>query len=170
LTGAGTGRYGALDTRLELAPGAAGSVTVAISEAAAPGDREAAISTATAAAAEADAVLAHRRAETTGSLAASVTAHGELYEAALHALLWNESLYRWDGESTAIPRWTGKVDARDVLIVPDKWEYPYVAAWDSAFHAVTGRARRSGGGEGPAAVPPLDRWQQPDGHVPCASG
>ena len=31
-----------------------------------------------------------------------------------------------------------------------------------------GHAGRPGAGRRPAALPPLDRWQQPDGHVPCA--
>ena len=26
--------------------------------------------------------------------------------------------------------------ARDVMSVPDKWEYPWFAAWDLAFHVV----------------------------------
>src|SRR5690606_24674528 len=26
--------------------------------------------------------------------------------------------------------------AQDLLAMPDKWEYPWFAAWDSAFHAV----------------------------------
>ena len=28
-------------------------------------------------------------------------------------------------------------DAADILSMPDKWEYPWFAAWDLAFHAVT---------------------------------
>ena len=53
--------------------------------------------------------------------------------------------------STAIPaaarrraeRLTGRnsgwrhFDAADILSMPDKWEYPWFAAWDLAFHAVT---------------------------------
>src|SRR6185295_11566813 len=26
--------------------------------------------------------------------------------------------------------------AEDVIVMPDKWEYPWFAAWDLAFHAV----------------------------------
>ncbi len=31
--------------------------------------------------------------------------------------------------------WTN-IDAREVISMPDKWEYPWFAAWDLAFHAV----------------------------------
>ena len=30
----------------------------------------------------------------------------------------------------------GHVFTRDVISMPDKWEYPWFAAWDSAFHMV----------------------------------
>lgn len=30
----------------------------------------------------------------------------------------------------------GHFFARDVLSMPDKWEYPWFAAWDTAFHMV----------------------------------
>ena len=33
-------------------------------------------------------------------------------------------------------RWA-HVDNRDVISMPDKWEYPWFAAWDLAFHCVT---------------------------------
>ena len=29
--------------------------------------------------------------------------------------------------------------ARDIISMPDKWEYPWFAAWDLAFHCVTAR-------------------------------
>ena len=33
--------------------------------------------------------------------------------------------------------------ARDVLSMPDKWEYPWFAAWDLAFHMITFASDRS---------------------------
>jgi hypothetical protein len=116
----------------------------------------------------ADAVFEQRRAEAQGIFAGQVSEHQELYQAALSALIWNESLYRWDGESSAIPRWTGIVNAGDVLIMPDKWEYPYVAAWDSAFQAVTATLVDPGIAQAQLRFLLSERWQQPDGHVPCA--
>ena len=32
--------------------------------------------------------------------------------------------------------WAGHFYARDVLSMPDKWEYPWFAAWDTAFHMI----------------------------------
>ena len=32
----------------------------------------------------------------------------------------------------------------DVLSMPDKWEYPWYAAWDLAFHTLALSAGRSG--------------------------
>ena len=38
--------------------------------------------------------------------------------------------------TAATPRWR-HVDSLDILSMPDSWEYPWFAAWDLAFHAVT---------------------------------
>ena len=67
-------------------------------------------------------------------------------------LLWNKQFYyyvveRWlDGDPALPPppedRRKGRnhtwqhLYARDVLSMPDKWEYPWFAAWDTAFHAI----------------------------------
>jgi hypothetical protein len=67
-------------------------------------------------------------------------------------MLWCKQLYhydvpRWlDGDPTQPPpppqRRTGRnsrwrhFNARDVLSMPDAWEYPWFAAWDLAFHCV----------------------------------
>ena len=72
---------------------------------------------------------------------------------ALAGLLWTKQYYdydveRWlrehgvDPSAPAAPRSAGRnVDWRhlstgDVLSMPDKWEYPWFAAWDLAFHCV----------------------------------
>ena len=48
---------------------------------------------------------------------------------------------RWQGRNTDWRHLVlGDVDASsggDILAMPDSWEYPWFAAWDSAFHAVT---------------------------------
>ena len=71
---------------------------------------------------------------------------------ALAGLLWSKQYYeydvhRWLGEHGANPwdpaaqtssvrnlSWFHMI-ARDVISMPDKWEYPWFAAWDLAFHA-----------------------------------
>ncbi len=67
-------------------------------------------------------------------------------------LLWSKQFYHYsvelwlDGDPAGPPpppdRLTGRnagwkhVYNLDVLSVPDKWEYPWFAAWDSAFHCI----------------------------------
>ncbi len=66
-------------------------------------------------------------------------------------MLWGKQtyifdLYRWLGERGANPVLGGNRQARnrewfhmvteEVISMPDKWEYPWFAAWDLAFHAV----------------------------------
>src|SRR6266540_1536500 len=71
---------------------------------------------------------------------------------AFAGMLWSKQLYyyrvaRWlDGDPGQPPppasRRTGRnarwrsFDAFDVMSMPDKWEYPWFAAWDLAFHCV----------------------------------
>jgi hypothetical protein len=71
---------------------------------------------------------------------------------AFAGLLWSKqwyhfSVHRWlkgDHAGPPPPRARRKgrnhewphLDAADVLSVPDKWEYPWFAAWDTAFHCV----------------------------------
>ena len=71
---------------------------------------------------------------------------------AFAGMLWSKQLYdydvaRWlDGDPTQPPppesrldgrnaRWRN-FDAFDIMSMPDKWEYPWFAAWDLAFHCV----------------------------------
>jgi hypothetical protein len=72
---------------------------------------------------------------------------------AFAGMLWSKQYYaydvgRWlDGDPTFPPppaeRRHGRnaawrhFDAADILSMPDKWEYPWFAAWDLAFHAIT---------------------------------
>jgi hypothetical protein len=69
---------------------------------------------------------------------------------ALSGMLWSKQYYafdveRWLAEHGADPlgggTWLRNHDwrhmiAEDVISMPDKWEYPWFAAWDLAFHAV----------------------------------
>ena len=71
---------------------------------------------------------------------------------AFAGMLWSKQLYyfdvaRWlDGDPTQprppATRLTGRnsrwrnFDAFDIMSMPDKWEYPWFAAWDLAFHCV----------------------------------
>jgi len=88
------------------------------------------------------------------SLAPAATADEALVmRQAFAGMLWSKQFYNYDvkrwlqGDPTqpAPPpsrlkgrnaRW-GHIFNRDVISMPDKWEYPWYAAWDLAFHCVT---------------------------------
>ena len=114
------------------------------------------------------AILEARRSETESLFVGDVSAHQELYRQSLMGLLWNESYYEWDGATGIDQRWGGLVHARDVLIMPDKWEYPWLASWDSAFHAVTATLIDPRLAQDQIRFLLSERWQQIDGHIPCA--
>jgi len=161
------GHIGALAYRLDLAAGGRRSVRIALAETSLA-EANNASQVAREVLAESNDVLVARRLESQEVFAGDVLAHEELYRQALMTTLWNQSHYRWDGTTEVNPEWAGRLAAHDVLIMPDKWEYPWVASWDSAFHAVTA-----------ALIDPViatdqlrfllsPRWQQADGHIPCA--
>jgi hypothetical protein len=70
---------------------------------------------------------------------------------AVAGMLWSKQYYYWDGdawleEHRAHPLHHGSRDFRnrewfhmmnsDIISMPDKWEYPWYAAWDLAFHTL----------------------------------
>jgi Mannosylglycerate hydrolase MGH1-like glycoside hydrolase domain len=70
---------------------------------------------------------------------------------ALAGLLWSKQFYYWDAErwlnEHGVQPWGGAARpqrnrewfhmlSEDVISMPDKWEYPWFAAWDLAFHCV----------------------------------
>jgi hypothetical protein len=71
---------------------------------------------------------------------------------ALSGILWNKQFYnypvaqwlRGDDDAPAPPQrlkgrnheWN-RLNARDIIVMPDSWEYPWFAAWDWAFHLLT---------------------------------
>ncbi|NNF19731.1 MAG: glucosidase, partial [Flavobacteriaceae bacterium] len=72
---------------------------------------------------------------------------------AFAGMLWTKQYYNYEVErwlegdkKNSIPppeRWTGRnhswktLRSHDIMLMPDAWEYPWYAAWDSAFHCVT---------------------------------
>jgi len=104
-----------------------------------------------------DQVIAKRRAEADEFYAELTPATANADEAmvmrqAFAGLLWSKQLYyydvaRWlDGDpSQPVPpsqRLSGRnsrwrhFNSFDIMSMPDKWEYPWFAAWDLAFHTV----------------------------------
>jgi hypothetical protein len=104
------------------------------------------------------AALAARQAEADEFYAALTPAGATEEEAlimrqAFAGMLWGKQFYNYDvatwidGDPAQPPpppgrdlnrnaRWRN-FDAFDIMSMPDKWEYPWFAAWDLAFHCVT---------------------------------
>ncbi|MFL7792016.1 MAG: trehalase family glycosidase [Anaerolineae bacterium] len=112
----------------------------------------------------ADDLLAMRQAEAQALYADDVTAHQEIYQAALMDLLWNKMYYAYDGSYQ--PEWKGKVDAHDVILVPDKWEFPWPAMWDTCFQAKAATLADVELAKHDLRLFLSDRWQTETGHVP----
>ncbi len=136
----------------EIAPGASVTVTLRLRAAAHQGDPLA----------DVQAVLAARAAEAdlfySGVIPAGASGDDALIaRRAFAGLLWGKQIYRYavgewlDGDPAQPepprqrrarePRarntaWT-HLELADVISMPDDWEYPWFAAWDLAFHAVT---------------------------------
>jgi hypothetical protein len=165
LTGDGPGHIGALAYRLDLAAAASGSVELAWAEDADPTKAKA---RARGLLKGGDAIVEFRRTEADGLFRGKVAEHEALYRQALMDLLWSQALYTWDGATSYDPNWAGKVDANDVLILPDKWEFPWLATWDTGFQAVAASLVDPQLAADQLRFLFSDRWQQPDGHLPCA--
>jgi hypothetical protein len=66
-----------------------------------------------------------------------------VFRQALAGMLWSKQFYHFDlerwlgehGRATRNGQWQHMVNA-DVISMPDKWEYPWYAAWDLAFHVL----------------------------------
>jgi len=103
-----------------------------------------------------DSALAARRAEADEFYAEVIPAALDadartVMRQALAGMLWSKQFYyfdvdRWLEERGAGPWQRRKIEGRndrwhhmynaDVLSMPDKWEYPWYAAWDLAFHVI----------------------------------
>jgi hypothetical protein len=152
-----TGTKAALDYTLSLEPGKKSVIRVRLSGAA-PGVTPAAGTPGLDLGAGFDRVVAARRAEA-DEYWVSVTPDGtdadeaHVLRQAMAGLLWSKQFFhfdvkRWiDGDPSSPPPPAGRalvrngswrhLNAHDVILMPDTWEYPWFAAWDLAFHCVT---------------------------------
>jgi len=104
-----------------------------------------------------DAIVAERIAEADEVYEAAIPrklgdAERRVYRQAMAGLFWSEQFYHFDidrwlrGDAAFPPPPAGRKRARnhqwthlynsEILSVPDKWEYPWYAAWDLAFHSI----------------------------------
>jgi hypothetical protein len=161
LANRGEGDKAAWDFTIELAPGQTQALRFGLAYAP---DFPTAHANAERALAKADNLLAIRQAETQSLYGDDVTAHQAVYQAALMNLLWNKMYYAYDGSYQ--PEWEGKVDVHDVILVPDKWEFPWPAMWDTCFQAKVATLADVELAKRDLRLFLSDRWQTHTGHVP----
>ncbi|WP_246202227.1 MGH1-like glycoside hydrolase domain-containing protein [Spirosoma agri] len=98
-------------------------------------------------------------------------------------LLWSKQYYhynvrRWlEGDpGDPIPpseRWRGRnadwqhLDAEHIMVMPDKWEYPWFAAWDQAFQAIALASIDLEFAKHQLYLHADTRYQAPDGRLPA---
>ena len=103
-----------------------------------------------------DAIVAERSADADEFYGTVIPANAtddqrRVYRQALAGMLWSKQFYyfdldRWLREHHAHPlldaprgvrndEWFHMLNS-DVISMPDKWEYPWYAAWDLAFHTL----------------------------------
>ncbi|SDV49760.1 MGH1-like glycoside hydrolase domain-containing protein [Chitinasiproducens palmae] len=134
-----------------------------------------------------DAVIARRRAEADEFYAALQPGLDEdarnVQRQAFAGLLWSKQFYFFD-----VQRWLagdplqppppasrkhgrnadwGHLSNADVISMPDKWEYPWYASWDLAFHAVTFALIDPDFAKKQLALLLQDRFMHPNGQMPA---
>ncbi len=102
---------------------------------------------------------------------------------AFAGLLWTKQIYlfdvnRWlEGDNPEFPppdsRWQIRnqhwrhLNSMRILSMPDKWEYPWFAAWDLAFHCVPFALIDIDYAKEMLAVMMHDQFQHPNGQIPA---
>jgi hypothetical protein len=102
---------------------------------------------------------------------------------ALAGMLWSKQYYHYDverwlegdpGQPAPPPdRWTGRnsgwlhLDNSSVISMPDKWEYPWYAAWDLAFHCVALSHVDAGFAKDQLILLLREWYQHPNGQLPA---
>jgi hypothetical protein len=135
-----------------------------------------------------DAVMEERRREAdefyAGVIPSSVDADAAVVmRQALAGMLWSKQFYnydvgRWLRERGADPfthgaqaaprndRWHHMINS-DVISMPDKWEYPWYAAWDLAFHVLALTLVDEDFGKQQLDLMLHERYQHPSGQIPA---
>ncbi len=96
---------------------------------------------------------------------------------ALAGMVWTKQYYEYDVQSwmqehggpdgvTRNRDWA-HLHNHDVVSMPDKWEYPWYAAWDLAFHCLPLAYVDTDFAKGQLALFLEDRYQHPNGQIPA---
>ena len=102
---------------------------------------------------------------------------------ALAGMLWSKQFYHldmplWlDGDPTQPPPPTGRKHGRnadwrhmnnaDIISMPDKWEYPWFASWDLAFHCLTFAMIDPGFAKSQLLLLTRDSYTHPNAQLPA---
>lgn len=102
---------------------------------------------------------------------------------ALAGLLWNKQIYLYDvnqwlnGDNKRNPPPESRLHIRNthwrhlnsmrILYVPDKWEYPWFASWDHAFHCVSLSLIDIAAAKEQLWLLLFDQFQHPNGQIPA---
>jgi hypothetical protein len=131
--------------------------------------------------------LVDRRKAEADEFYAALTAPGMTEEEArvvrqaLAGMLWSKQYYAYDVERWLVEHGRDPMDpesgirnadwfhlvADDVLSMPDKWEYPWFAAWDLAFHTIPLALVDVGFAKQQIDVLLRRRYQHPNGQLPA---
>ncbi|MFI5334280.1 MAG: hypothetical protein ACHQT8_03830 [Chlamydiales bacterium] len=107
----------------------------------------------------------------------------QIQRQALAGMLWNKQIYLFDvnlwlqGDNTYAPPPPSRAGIRNVhwhhlnsmriLSMPDKWEYPWFAAWDLAFHCLTFSLVDIEFAKEQLWLLLFDQFQHPNGAIPA---
>jgi hypothetical protein len=107
----------------------------------------------------------------------------QIQRAALAGMVWNKQIYLFDvdawlqGDRLSTPPPASRLRLRNVhwrhlnsmriLSMPDKWEYPWFASWDLAFHAVTWGLIDLEFAKEQIWLLLFDQFQHPNGQIPA---
>jgi hypothetical protein len=102
---------------------------------------------------------------------------------AIAGVLWNKQIYLFDvhlwlaGDNSHFPPPASRNQIRNVhwlhlnsmriLVMPDKWEYPWFAAWDHAFHCLTLGLVDLSFAKEQLWLLLFDQFQHPNGQIPA---
>lgn len=108
---------------------------------------------------------------------------GNVMRQALAGMLWSKQFYHYDVDKWLEERGSDpfKVDRKqaprndqwhhmyngDVISMPDKWEYPWYAAWDLAFHVIALTLVDPDFGKDQLKLMVRERYMHPNGQIPA---
>ena len=102
---------------------------------------------------------------------------------ALAGMMWSKQFYNYDVDKWLEERGSAPYEANrrpaprneqwhhmynaDIISMPDKWEYPWYAAWDLAFHVIALTLVDSDFGKGQLDLMLRERYLHPNGQLPA---